>query len=87
MKREHFLGRKNKPVSSEVTRCISEHAQKTRPDKNSGSTVRNDKRKDQSHSLVLLYTEFYAKTKSFRLSPIRTRTHGSQSEVNNSTQL
>lgn len=59
MKIEHFLGGKNKTVSSEVTWCISEHAQKTWP----------------------------AKTKSFRLSPIRTRTHSSQSKINNLAQL
>lgn len=87
MKREHFPGRKNKAVSSKVTWYISEHAQKTWHDKNSGSMARNDRREDQGHSVVLLFTEFYAKTKSFRLTPIRTRTHSSQSGVNNPTQL
>lgn len=60
---------------------------KTRHDKNSGSMARNDRREDQGLSLMLFYTEFYAKTKSFRLTPIRTRAQGSQSGVNNPTQF
>lgn len=58
---------------------------KTQHDKNNGSMARNDRREDQGLSLMLFYIELYAKTKSFRLTPIRTRAQGSQSGVNNPT--